>query len=215
MCLHELHLVDPKSFPNAEATARASGADDILANARVHPSLDRAIAECSLVIGTSARRRSIAWPHLDPHMCAEQVVSECGHHRVAILFGREHSGLTNTELDRCHFLVHIPTDPDFSSLNIASAVQIIAYELLMASQKPISTPQTGMEQLTTVEETELFYTELENVLVEIEFLDPMSPKHLKRLMRRLRRLFNRIRINRNEMNILRGILTAISKRHRI
>jgi len=213
MYLQELHLVDPKSFPNAEATARASGADDILANAKVHTSLDPAIAECSLVIGTSARRRSIAWPHLDPRQCAERVLSENRQHGVAILFGREHSGLTNAELDLCHFLVQIPTDPYFSSLNIASAAQIITYELLMASQQPPSITQTVMEQLTTMEETELFYAELERVLVEIEFLDPKSPKHLIRLMRRLRRLFNRIRLSRNEMNILRGILTAIRKKH--
>jgi len=215
MSLHDLHLVTPKNFPNADATARASGADDILANAKVHQSLDAAISECSLVIGTSARLRSIAWPQLDPRQCAEQVLSASRHQKVAILFGREHSGLTNLELDHCHYLVRIPTDPDFSSLNVASAAQIISYELRVASQYPSSDTPTSMEQLTTVEETELFYTELENVLVEIEFLNPESPKHRKRLMRRLRRLFNRIRLNRNEMNILRGILTAIRGRRGI
>lgn len=215
MCLHELYLVDPKNFPNADATSRASGADDILANARIHPSLESAIAGCSLVIGTSARQRSIAWPCLDPRQCAEQVLSESKYHQVAILFGREHSGLTNSELDLCHFLVQIPTDPDFSSLNIASAVQIIAYELMTASQQQLPDINAAMEPLTTGEETELFYAELEDVLVEIEFLDPHSPKHRKRLMRRLRRLFNRIRLNRNEMNILRGVLTAIRKKHSV
>jgi len=215
MCLTELHLVEPKSFPNADATVRASGADDILANAVVHQSLDAAIADCGLVIGSSARRRSIAWPQLDPRQCAERVLSESRRHRVAILFGREHSGLTNSELDRCHFLVQIPADPDFSSLNIASAVQIITYEILTASQRPADIQQDATEELTTVEETELFYCELENVLLEIEFLDPQSPKHGRQLMRRLRRLFNRVRLNRNEMNILRGILTAIRKQHGI
>jgi len=213
MNLRELHLVTPKSFPNADATARASGADDILANAEVHPVLDSAIAECSLVIGTSARPRSIAWPQLDPRQCAELVLSESKRHPVAILFGREHSGLTNAELDCCHFLVQIPTNPGFTSLNVASAVQIIAYELLVTGRQAPTDIQIGGEQLTTMEETELFYKALEEVLVEIDFLDPQSPKHLRRLMRRLRRLFNRIRLNRNEMNILRGILTAIRNKH--
>ena len=215
MCLQELHLVEPKIFPHADATARASGADDILTNARVYPTLDEAIAECRLVIGTSARTRTIEWPQLDPSQCADMVLSESKRHSVAILFGREHSGLTNSELDRCHFLVHIPTDPEFSSLNVAAAVQIIAYELLKASQQSVPNIPHRIEQLTTMEETELFYTALECVLLEIQFLDPQSPKHLKRLMRRLRRLFNRIRLSRNEMNILRGILTAVQNKHSV
>jgi tRNA (cytidine32/uridine32-2'-O)-methyltransferase len=213
MNLRNLHLVAPKSFPHADATARASGADDILAAAEVHAELDSAIAECSLVIGTSARSRSIAWPLLDPRQCAELVLPESKRHQVAILFGREHSGLSNAELDCCHFLVQIPTNPGFTSLNVASAVQIIAYELLVAGQHGSPGIDSGSEQLTTFAETELFYKALEEVLVEIEFLDPQSPKHLRRLMRRLRRLFNRIRLNRNEMNILRGILTAIRNKH--
>lgn len=212
MCLHELHLVDPVRFPCAEATERASGADDILANARVHQSLESAVAGCRLVIGTSARPRSIAWPQLDPRQCAEQVLSETRHHQVAILFGREHSGLTNAEMDHCHYLVQIPANTAFSSLNIASAVQIIVYELLVASRQGIPDISPRMERLATGEETELFYTELEKVLMEIGFLNPTSPKHLRRLMRRLRRLFNRIRMSRNEMDILRGILTAIRRK---
>ncbi len=213
MSLAELHLVEPKSFPNADATARASGADDILADARIHQSLDPAIAETGLVIGTSARNRTIAWPQLDPHQCAELVLSESQRHPVAILFGREHSGLTNTELDRCHYLVQIPTNPDFTSMNIASAVQIITYEILSTSKQTRATLPTIGETLTTVEEVEMFYIELEKVLLEIGFLNPQSPKHLNRLMRRLRRLFNRVRLTSNELQILRGILTAIQKNH--
>lgn len=215
MNLSELHLVEPRIFPHADATARASGADDLLANAKIHPSLDPAITDCSLVIGTSARPRSIVWPQLDPRQCAELVSSESRQHQVAILFGREHSGLTNSELDRCHYLMQIPTNPGFSSLNVASAVQIIAYELLVVSQQATSGLQSGTEHLATMEETESFYKALEEVLLEVEFLDPQSPKHLQRLMRRLRRLFNRIRLNRNELNILRGILTAIRNKHSI
>ena len=135
MCLEQLVLVAPKIYPSAEATARASGADDLLGSARVCDSLDQALAGCRLVVGTSARLRSVRWPQVDPRQCAERLLDELSADgEVAVLFGRESSGLSNTELDRCHYLVHIPANPDYASLNLAQAAQVIGYELRMAAK---------------------------------------------------------------------------------
>jgi len=211
MGLQSLYLVEPKTFPSAEATSRASGADDLLAQAVVCGSLDEALAECSLVVGASARLRSITWPQLDPRQCAAKVVEECGNGPVALVFGREHSGLTNAELSRCHYLVNIPTNPDYPSLNIAAAIQVIAYELRMAMEGGAKVDKSESEavDLATMGEVEQFYVHLESVMVESEFLDPAKPKFL---MHRLRRLYNRARLEKQELNILRGILTAVQKR---
>ncbi|MCL5801027.1 MAG: RNA methyltransferase, partial [Gammaproteobacteria bacterium] len=131
MNLSSLNLVQPKVFPSAEATARASGAADVLAGAQVFETLDAALAGCVLVIGASSRQRTIVWPELTPRECARQVIVQCDRAPVALVFGREHSGLTNSELERCNALVRIPSNPDFSSLNIAAAVQILAYEIML------------------------------------------------------------------------------------
>ena len=237
MGLRRLYLVNPKLFPHADATARASGADDVLAQAAVCADLDEALAGCTLVVGASARLRNLSVPLLDPHQCAIQVLNEMGGDRsseCAIVFGREHSGLTNDELGRCHHLVHIPSDPDYSSLNLAAAVQVVSYELRMAnisaaapmgsSREPavdVALDATGVlaegqvltadEPLAPAEDMARFYEHLERTLVEIEFLDPKKPRIM---MRRLRRLFNRSRPNITEMNILRGILTAAQKSKR-
>lgn len=208
MGLDQLWLVQPKDFPNAEATARASGADDLLARAVVCDDLDSALAGCRWVVGASARLRTITVPPLLPRDCARQARQECEQGKVALLFGREQSGLSNDELDRCHALVHIPTDAAYGSLNLAMAVQVLAYELRMAYldddwQPP---PEIGEHTpLAEVGEVERFYAHLELALTELEFLDPANPRQL---MRRLRRLFNRVRLDRNEVNILRGILSA-------
>ncbi len=205
MGLSRLHLVRPRLFPHAEATARASGADDLLARAEVHEALQAAIADCALVIGASARRRSIRWPEWSPREAAERVRRVAGDGgAVAILFGREHSGLSNAELDRCHALLHIPTDPAYPSLNLAAAVQVVSYELHLAHADsaggttggPLPAPAAAMEA---------FYRHLEATLVEIGFLDPDNPKQA---MRRLRRLFNRAAPDEQELNLLRGILSA-------
>ncbi len=211
MGLQKLYLVEPKIYPSAEATSRASGADDLLAQAVVCATLDEALAECSLVIGASARLRSISWPQLDPRQCAAQVMSGCGNDPVALVFGREHAGLTNAELSRCHYLVNIPTNPDYPSLNIAAAIQVIAYELRMTMQNGAEAEKSQVDgaDLATMGELEQFYAHLEAVMVESEFLDPAQPKHL---MRRLRRLYNRTRLEKQELNILRGILTAVQTR---
>ncbi|HHJ17720.1 MAG TPA: RNA methyltransferase [Gammaproteobacteria bacterium] len=210
MGLGHLRLVDPQQYPSAEATARASGADDVLAAAQSFASLDEAVADCTLVIGASARSRSLPVPMLDPRGCAALVHSQPDPGRVAVLFGRERSGLTNDELDRCHHLVQIPTNPEYPSLNIAAAVQVIAYELRLAAgiAEPAAAPETDY---ASAEQMEQFYTHLEQTLIALDFLDADNPRQL---MRRLRRLFTRSRPDQNEINILRGILTATGKKIR-
>jgi tRNA (cytidine32/uridine32-2'-O)-methyltransferase len=211
MGLQHLYLVAPDEFPSDEATARAAGAEDLLARARVCASLDEAIGDCELVIGTSARHRRIPWPLLDPADAAQRLVAESETRQVAVLFGRERTGLTNDELDRCQLLVNIPANPEFSSLNLACAVQVIAYEIWRVSGQGVTLPpETDAlgEPLATHAEVQRFYEHLEQVLVETRFLDPDNPRLL---MRRLNRLFNRVTLTRNEVNILRGILTAVTQ----
>ena len=210
MALSELCLVDPQRYPSAEATARASGADDLLASARCCNTLEEAIADAVLVIGASARSRSLPLPMLDPRACARLVDEQPESQAVAILFGRERSGLSNEELDRCHYLVQIPSNPAYPSLNIAAAVQIIAYELRLLAGRRSNIGDTGIDYATT-EQMEQFYDHLEQTLLKLEFLEPANPREL---MRRLRRLFGRTRPDQNEINILRGILTAINKKSR-
>jgi tRNA (cytidine32/uridine32-2'-O)-methyltransferase len=206
MGLGDLALVAPKVFPSTEAIARASGADDILAAARVCGTLEEAIADCALVIGASARLRAIPWPQLTPRECAREVTQHPV--KTAILFGREHSGLDNEELERCHYLLHIPCDPEFSSLNVAAALQVVAYEIFVAAQsgpaaeKPMSPPATA-EQMAS------FYRHLEETLYEIRFLH--EKKSSPSLMRRLRRIFNRARLEQKEIHILRGIFNAVQR----
>ncbi len=205
MCLERLVLVQPRLFPSAEATALASGADDLLARARVCDTLDAAIDSCGLVIGASARVRNLRWPKIDVRDAAAMVA-----HRpeadVAFVFGREHSGLTNDELERCHYLMNIPANPGYSSLNLAAAVQVVAYELMMTQAGSQVTGETTGEDLATATELNNFYDHLHRVVLDIGFLDPDSPRQL---MRRLKLLFNRARPDRTEINILRGILTAV------
>ena len=209
MGLDRLSLVAPLIFPSAEATARASGADDLLANASVYSTLAEAISDAVLVVGASARTRALPVPILNPRECAQLIYKQPDVQRIAVLFGNEQSGLSNQELDQCHYLVQIPTNPDYSSLNLAAAVQVIAYELQVAAiemkglDNAIETPDYA-----TVEQVEQFYRHLEQTLIEIDFLNPSNPKYL---MRRMRRLFGRVRLDDNEVNILRGILTAINK----
>lgn len=220
MCLERLCLVQPRYFPHAEATARAAGADGVLAAVQVCATLEEAIRDCCLVVGTSARRRTIAWPEFNAHDCAHLIGVESERHRVALVFGREHSGLTNEELDCCHSLVHIPCNARFSSLNIAAAVQVIAYELMKTAQDmvpggteldahrhPDSPVDTGSPvRLASAGEMAGFYIHLQQTLITCGFLDPENPRQG---MRRLRRLCNRARPDTMEINILRGILTAI------
>ena len=205
--LRRLVLVNPLLFPHAEATARAAGADDVLGAAQVVDNLDQALSGCRLVLGISARRRGIAGPELDPRQCAAQVAGYSLQTEVALVFGRESSGLNNDEMDRCHFLVRIPTEPEFGSLNLAVAVAIIAYELRLAALARIEADSVGSRRpLATAEELAHFYAHLQQVLLATGFLSPANPRQL---MRRLRRLFNRAQPDQNEVNILRGILASI------
>lgn len=208
MGLTRLHLVNPKHFPAAEATARASGADDVLANATLCTDLGAALAGSQLVIGASARCRSIPCPVIGPAECAGQLYTESERGEVAILFGCERSGLSNEEIDRCQSLVQIPSNPDYGSLNLAAAVQIICYEVLVAHrarEKSGADTEVPDYQPAAADEMERFYEHLERVLVQLGFLKPDNPRML---MRRLRRLYNRARPDENEINILRGILSA-------
>ena len=206
MGLQNLHLVTPKTFPNADATAMASGADDLLQHAVVHDSLEPALDGCVLVLGTSARLRSLPMPQMDLRVAAESALMEHEGQDIAILFGRERYGLTNDEIQRCHQLVHIDTNPEYGSLNLAQAVQVMAYELRMAAVGE-SGKKVAPSDWVPVDagQMELFFVHLEETLLDIQFLNPDQPK---RLMARLRRLFNRARPDQNEINILRGILAA-------
>lgn len=209
MCLQRLYLVEPKGFPSAEATSRASGADDVLANAVVCQSLEQALVGCRFVVGASARSRSITWPVENPRQSAARLLHESELGEVAIMFGREHSGLSNEELEKCHYLVHIPSNPDYSSLNLAAAVQVLSYELMMAQPDENIWLEDKPRETVPAEEMESFFSHLEQALVELEFLDTNHPR---KLMRRLRRFFNRARPDKTEVNILRGILSAAQGR---
>ncbi len=204
MGLSRLHLVNPKSFPSAEATARAAGADDILFDAEVHEDFVSAIAPCGWVVGTTARSRRLPNEELAPGQCATRMLEKAKLSEVALVFGRESSGLTNLEMERCHAVVTIPTEPDFASLNIASAVQILAYELRRRLTSSSDGSDAGPAP-ASVDDMERFYSSLEQTLIEIGYLDPQAPKHL---MRRLRRLFSRAGPDAVELNILMGILSA-------
>ncbi len=211
MGLTELHLVRPVLFPHAEAIARASGADDVLLAAQVHDRFEDAITDCGLVVGTSARQRHLSWDLVEPRECASQVVAASRLESVALVFGAERTGLTNNELSLCNLLVTIPTHPDYSSLNVAMAVQLLAYEVWMQSRAGVPpTPERDVPLATNEEMTRL-YAHIEQVLNEIDFQDRTGGGYL---MARIRRLFNRAQVDQNEMNILRGILTAVQSKRR-
>jgi tRNA/rRNA methyltransferase len=207
MGLTDLRLVTPRHFPDPQAEAMASGAADILARARVCATLDEALAGAVLAAGASARGRELRAETLDARQAALRVVAEAAHHPVALVLGAEQAGLTSEELGRCQLLVRIPANPDYPSLNLAAAVQVLAYELRMAALG--APPPTAPEfPLATLDDMERFYEHLEQTLLRTGFLDPYNPK---RLMPRLRRLFSRARLEREEVNILRGILGSLSK----
>ncbi len=213
MCLENLYLVNPVNFPNSEATSRASGADDVLGKAIVCQSLDEALQECNLVLGASARsQRYISWPQVDSRQCGELVASNVHKEQVAIVFGRENSGLSNEELERCHYLVNIPCNPEFSSLNIAAAVQVICSEIFQTVRQVDEIEKADEVEYATASDMDRFYSHLEQTLIEVEFLNSAHPH---KLMRRLRRLFNRARPDKRELNTLRGILTEVNKKTKI
>lgn len=209
MGLSRLSLVAPEApFPHAKARARASGAVNVLENTQIFSTLEEAIVGCSLVIGASARMRTLPWPVVDPRECASRVANIDKEAEVAIVLGRENSGLTNEELQLCQLLVTIPTNPDFSSLNIAAAAQVLCYEIRLAAavdKVPVDEPDSP---LATSAEREGMIKHFEEALTELEFLKPDNPGQL---MRRLRRLFTRTGLEHLEVNILRGIMSAAQK----
>ncbi|HAT27810.1 MAG TPA: tRNA (cytosine(32)/uridine(32)-2'-O)-methyltransferase TrmJ [Gammaproteobacteria bacterium] len=211
MGISRLTLVQPADFPSGVAVGRAVSALDILENATVVESLEAAITDCALVIGASARSRKIPWPMLSPAQLGVKVVRELEMNKVALVFGREDSGLNNDELQLCHFHVQIPADENYSSLNLAAAVMVICYELRKAGLDRKGIKDTAEDKFwdqekATVKQVEHFYQHLERVMIAIDFHDPENPRQL---MQRMRRLFSRIRIDVMEMNILRGILSNI------
>lgn len=208
MGLTRLVLVDPQTLPDDSAHALAAGASDVLANARVVSTLDEAIADCGLVIGTSARSRTLSWPMLDPREAGEKAVGEGMKHPVALVFGRERTGLTNDELQKCHYHVAIPANPEYSSLNLAMAVQTIGYEVRMCWLQDQAPEVESEADYPSAHQLEGFYQHLEQTLLKTGFI---ADDHPGQVMSKLRRLFNRARPEAIELNILRGILTSIQK----
>ena len=209
MGLADLYLVAPKQYPSPEALSRAAGATDLLDNAVVVDTLEEALADCQLVIGTSARERHIPCPLVDPRQAVDLVFEE--QLETAFVFGREDRGLTNEELQRCHYHVHIPSVENFSSLNLGAAVQVIAYELrmkgLLMADAPVVEPKWDVPA-ATVEQLDFLLEHLEKVLTETEFLDPKAPR---KVMTRFRRLYQRAQLDQQEVGMLRGMLSAVEK----
>jgi len=209
MCISNLVLVNPQCPIGEIAYARASGANVILDSLRKAGSLQEAVQDSILVVATSARDRSLPWPELSPGLVAKKIAELNGQSRVALVFGREHSGLTNEELQICHYTVNIPTNPDFSSLNVASAIQVMCYEIFKTVGNQTETRQTEIqESAVTSQQLEGFFRHLEQVMITTEFLDRENPGLL---MQRLRRLYHRLEMSKNEVDILRGILSSVEK----
>lgn len=219
MGLKDLRLVAPRAqFPHPEAVFRASGATSILDATQTHDRLEDALADCTLVAGTSARSRHLPWPLINPRQLGERLQQELERpeHRIALVFGREDRGLSNDELHLCHLHVNIPTNPDFSSLNLAAAVQVLTYELRMAALEQEPRPATSEQPFGTQwdapladnQALERFFDHLETTLIDIDFHDPNNPRQL---MSRLRRFYLRGRPDATEINMLRGILTHTQK----
>lgn len=215
MGLTNLWLVNPLVKPDSQAIALAAGASDVIGDAKIVDTLDEALAGCSLVVGTSARSRTLPWPMLDPRECGIKSISEAKHAPVAIVFGRERVGLTNDELQKCHYHVAIQANPEYSSLNLAMAVQILAYEVRIAwlatqseGQEAEKSPE---EAYPLVDDLERFYVHLEQSLSNSGFIRPTHPGQV---MSRLRRLFTRARPESQELNILRGMLTSLEQHNK-
>ena len=205
MQLSQLYLVRPASFPDDQAVWRASRATDILEGATVCADLDTALGGVGLAIACSARPRELAVPQVAVRAAAERAIEVAQAQSVALVFGNETYGLTTAEVNKCQLLATIPANPDYASLNLAAAVQVFAYELRVAAAGDV-TPEGRVPDLAAFEEVEQFYAYLEEMMVDIGFL---NPEHPKKLMPRMRRLFGRAQLEKEEVNILRGILKAL------
>ncbi|MDB6366571.1 tRNA (cytosine(32)/uridine(32)-2'-O)-methyltransferase TrmJ [Photorhabdus bodei] len=210
MGLTNLYLVNPLVLPDSHAIALSAGASDVIGHATIVDSLDKALAGCGLVIGTSARSRTLSWPVVEPRECGERSVQEAAHVSVAIVFGRERVGLTNEELQKCHYHLNIPTNPEYGSLNLAMAVQLVSYEIRMAylARQDKNEQKTDEVEYPLTDDMERFYHHLESVLNDSGFIRKAHPGQI---MNRLRRLFTRARPEAQELNILRGILSSVEK----
>jgi tRNA/rRNA methyltransferase len=207
MGFQHFYLVNPQHFPDPQATALAAGATDVLDGAIVTETLSEALVGCAFAIGLSARRRNLSHEIVTPKVATQQALQIARHQQVALVFGTEMSGLSNAELDCCQLLAMIPANPEYSSLNLAMAVQVMCYEMRMQALELQASPQSNhaeMIELANNEDLERFYTHLEETLIQIGYLNPAAPK---KLFERLRRLYARARLEKEEINLLRGILT--------
>lgn len=211
MGLTELRLVAPERFPATEATVMAAGADDVLERAQIHADVAGAVADCGLIVGTTSRARHLPWRIVEPRAAAVEIAAAARDGKVAILFGAERTGLSNDDIERCQLLASIPTGPSYGSLNVAMAVQVVAYEVLVAMRGEAAAAAARGVPLASATEMERFYAHLEQVMDEAGFHDRTGEGHL---MARIRRLFNRAVLDQNEVNILRGILTSVQGKRR-
>ncbi|MEG9488371.1 tRNA (cytosine(32)/uridine(32)-2'-O)-methyltransferase TrmJ [Mannheimia indoligenes] len=207
MGLTHLRLVAPKQPIDEQAEALAAGAKDVLDNTQIYATFDEAIADCQLVIGTSARLRHLQNSLIEPRDCGELVINRANLGKVAIVFGRERVGLTNEELLKCHYHLNFPTNPDYGSLNLAMAVQLASYEIRMAYLQKTAEKQPLVEakEYPTAEALEHFFAHTERLYKELGFIRNDA------VMLKLRRLYQRAELETNELNLLRGMLTAVEK----
>lgn len=204
MGLSRLYLVRPKHFPDGEANSLAVNAADLLDTAVVTQTLEEALADCQFVIGVSGKQRSLSQQVITVREAAAEVKNIAAHQEVALVFGTEMSGLSNEEADRCHMLATIPANPEYTSLNLAQAVQIMCYELRMAITTGELHYQEKPAELASQQDLERFYEHMREVLEQIGYINPRAPK---KLFERLRRMYGRTRLEKEEVNLLRGILT--------
>jgi tRNA (cytidine32/uridine32-2'-O)-methyltransferase len=210
MGLSQLVLVDPKCEVDEQCLALAAGAADIASNAKIVSTLEEAIVDCGLVVGSSARSRTLDWPMLEPRECGEKCAIEGEKHPVALVFGRERTGLTNEELQLCNYHVCIPANPEYSSLNLAMAVQTISYEVRMGflEREKQQFPVEEVPEYSRHNELQMLFEHLEKVLLDTQFISKDKPGQV---MNKLRRMFHRARPEAQEINTLRGVLSAIQK----
>tara|TARA_B100000579_G_scaffold55341_1_gene39131 strand:- start:388 stop:1140 length:753 start_codon:yes stop_codon:yes gene_type:complete len=209
MGIFNLALVEPKDFPSNQAIYRSKAAKDVLENAQVYENLEDAVSDCELVIGTSARGRKVPWPVLNPKDAADEVAIQSVNNKVALVFGREDRGLTNQELGLCNLHVHIPADPEYSSLNLSQAVQILVYEIRVSIFRDEDHEEYWDVDLANNEQTERLINHMDELMQEVEFYDVENPR---KLLLRVRRFFKRSRIDVMEANIFRGLFAAIQKK---
>lgn len=215
MGVTQMALVKPKEFPNAEAISRASGADDLLMNAKVCDTMEQAISDSKLVIGTTARKRHVNIPVIDGEQAAKLLVTEAQSHPVSLVFGKERYGMTNDEVQHCHYLVRLPTVEDFSSLNLAAAIQVLAYEcrkaeLDLADSSDSGSPDANFnEDIVSAEAMESFYQHYFKVMEEALYLRKEGHESIKH---KIRLMYNRIRPQKHEIDILRGFLTKVERK---